>query len=93
MFIFLVFLGGLGVMVLFMVAGKMVSDDEIGKSLFFMLCGVFMLSALAIIMLITWESHVIKYVPNLKELYQDGKILEAEQKLEEMKLERLNIEN
>ncbi len=52
-----------------------------------------MLGCVLLLALSAQKNHLVKYIPNLKALYEDGKILEAEQKLQEMKLERLNIED
>lgn len=91
--IVLLIIGIVSVISTFMVAGKMLDDNETGKALTFIFFGTVLLCSFTFIAIGMYHDYLIKYIPNLEELYEDGKILEAEQKLEEMKLERLNIED
>lgn len=53
----------------------------------FLFAGVLCYTASIFISLTMCDANALKYVPNLYELVQEGKVLEAQMKLEEMKNE------
>jgi len=89
--LYVIFIGG--TIVLLCIAGSFFENGSFGGGITYLLIGLIVLCLTIFTTVILYEDHLIKYIPNLEELYEDGKILEAEQKLEEMKLERLNIED